>query len=252
MKTVLLRLEGPLQSWGTRSRFGHRDTELEPSKSGVLGLVGAALGMTRDDSALLSRLSSAKLGVRVDQEGRALTDYHSVGGGTFRGRAHAVHGTNQTVLTHRDYLMDASFLAALSFGDDTLADEVHVALASPVWPLFLGRKACPPSLPVHIPGGLVDSEMETALRTAPFVARAPAGKTASHARNASDDASRPLRLVLECEASDEGATARQDLPLSFELSRRAFARRYVRTAWLERSQLTLPPESSECISLVVT
>ena len=45
--TLLLRLQGPMQSWGTTSRFDERDTQLEPSKSGVLGLVCAAIGRDR-------------------------------------------------------------------------------------------------------------------------------------------------------------------------------------------------------------
>jgi len=43
MPTLLLRLAGPMQSWGLSSRFTIRDTSLEPSKSGVLGLLCAAL-----------------------------------------------------------------------------------------------------------------------------------------------------------------------------------------------------------------
>src|SRR5690606_33869407 len=77
---LLLLLSGPMQSWGTQSRFAHRDTDFEPSKSGVLGLVGSALGMSRDDDDLLQALASLKMGVRVDREGRILRDYHTAGG----------------------------------------------------------------------------------------------------------------------------------------------------------------------------
>ena len=47
MTVLLMRLAGPMQSWGTRSRFGNRDTGLEPSRSGVIGLLCAALGRPR-------------------------------------------------------------------------------------------------------------------------------------------------------------------------------------------------------------
>src|ERR1039457_3308223 len=71
--TLLLRLAGPMQSWGLDSRFDQRDTGLEPSKSGVLGLVCAALGKPRDDRAgpwpSLSQLASLRMGVRVMREG---------------------------------------------------------------------------------------------------------------------------------------------------------------------------------------
>ena len=44
MSVLLVRLAGPMQSWGSQSRFSHRDTEREPTKSGVVGLLSAALG----------------------------------------------------------------------------------------------------------------------------------------------------------------------------------------------------------------
>ena len=73
--TLLLRLVGPMQSWGFRSRFDHRDTALEPTRSGVIGLLCAALGWPRD--ADLSRFSDLQMGVRVDAPGRVMTDYQT-------------------------------------------------------------------------------------------------------------------------------------------------------------------------------
>lgn len=239
MKTVLLRLEGPLQAWGTRSRFGRRDTETEPSKSGVLGLVGAALGMSRTDTETLATLAEARLGVRVDREGTLLTDYHTVGSGKFRDIDYFVYDVKgHAVMTERDYLQSASFLAGLTFDDDALAARVHEALAKPVWALVLGRRSCSPSLPVHVPGGLVDGDGETALRAAKYPARtAP---------------SRLVRLVLECDATHEDAHPRQDQPLSFRRYDRHYARRFVRTTFIEPQALSLLGEDDPCISLVAS
>lgn len=75
MNTLLLRLEGPMQSWGVQSRFGMRDTESEPSKSGVIGLLCAALGLPR--SANLENLVALRMGVRVDREGKISVDYQT-------------------------------------------------------------------------------------------------------------------------------------------------------------------------------
>ncbi|MCC7536682.1 MAG: type I-E CRISPR-associated protein Cas5/CasD [Deltaproteobacteria bacterium] len=245
MKTVLLRLEGPLQSWGTRSRFGRRDTESEPSKSGVLGVVGAALGMPRTDDARLARLSEAVMGVRVDREPTRMTDYHTVGDGTFRGAEYQVHGVKEgAVLTHRDYLQDASFLVALGFDDHALAVEVDAALRAPVWPLFLGRRSCPPSLPVHVPGGVLDASPEAALQAALYPAHA--------LRQDDEGRTPPLRLVLECAPSHGDAQPRQDQPLSFRPSHRHYARRFVRTAWLPAVEVRLLPLEAPCISLVAS
>jgi CRISPR system Cascade subunit CasD len=239
VKTVLLRLEGPLQAWGTRSRFGRRDTENEPSKSGVIGLVGAALGMIRDDTNMLAVLAQARLGVRVDREGTHLTDYHTVGAGRFRDIEYFVFGAgDNAVITHRDYLQSASFLAALSFDDDVLAERVHAALGSPVWPLVLGRRSCSPSLPVFVPGGLVNVDAEPALRTAAFPSRSPPAAR--------------VRLVLECDASHGDAQPRQDQPLSFRRTDRHYARRFVRTTFIEPSELTLLGGDDPCISLAAS
>ncbi|MGK4007548.1 type I-E CRISPR-associated protein Cas5/CasD [Sorangium sp. So ce1036] len=233
MKSVLLRLEGPLQSWGTQSRFPHRDTEREPSKSGVLGLVGAALGMPRDDDARLAALAAATMGVRVDREGGTIVDYHTAGAGRFAGKEHRVYGTNNPVITRRAYLTDASFLVALGYEDEELAAAIDEALGAPRWPLVLGRRACPPSLPVR--AGLVPGEPEAALRAALWPSRSRPAE--------------PVRLVLECPPGDE-AEPRQDQPLSFRLHARHFARRFVRKEWIKPDDLALLPEDAVPTSLV--
>ena len=78
MATLLLRLAAPLQSWGVSSKFEIRETTKEPTKSGVIGLVAAALGRSRDES--VEDLSCLKFGVRIDQEGELLRDFQMVHG----------------------------------------------------------------------------------------------------------------------------------------------------------------------------
>ena len=112
MATLLLRLAAPLQSWGTDSKFEIRNTSREPSKSGVVGLLAAALGRKRD--ANLEDLNRLRFGVRVDQEGELLHDYHIA----------SIHGYGPMIekiknydkkpfITHRYYLSDAVFLVGL-------------------------------------------------------------------------------------------------------------------------------------------
>jgi CRISPR system Cascade subunit CasD len=243
MTSVLLRLEGPLQSWGTRSRFARRDTENEPSKSGVVGIIGAALGMRRDEDATLARLSTGSFAVRIDREGTLLSDYHTVGDGKFRGEGYYLHGGGKNaVITHRDYLQGASFLAAISFADDSLAREVAAALEAPRWPLFLGRRSCPPSLPVRVPGGAVDAAPAAALRAATFPSHQPPLDAQRKPRS--------VRLLVECAPGDPEGQPRQDQPLSFRLSGRHFVRRFVRTDWIAPADLHLLPQEEPCISLV--
>jgi CRISPR system Cascade subunit CasD len=222
MSTLLLRLAGPMQSWGTQSRFSVRDTGLEPSKSGVIGLVCAALGRPRTEP--IDDLSALRMGVRVDREGVVKVDYHTAGGTHRRGDTYGVARVDGsgwvTVPSNRYYLADASFLVGLE-GDDRLLREIDAALARPAWQLFLGRKAFVPSEPVSLPDapplgpGLRPGRLEDALRAY----RWPPGQSG------------PLRFVLDAaEDPDPGAhDVRTDVPLSFEPGKRSFAVRYVRT-----------------------
>ena len=213
MRSVLIRLEGPLQAWSTQIKLGVRDTDQEPSKSGILGLVGSALGMARDDAERLADLRALTLAVRVDRQGSLLHDYHTAGGGRFRRERYTVFGAKECVPSHRYYLQDASFLAALT-GDEILVASIGAALQSPQWPLFLGRRACVPSvLPF---AGVVDGDAEAAIRAA-----APA--------NRADDM--PLRAVVEVGPAE--GEPRYDVPLSFKEADRRYGVRYVRTMWIQ-------------------
>jgi len=138
--TLLLRLEGPMQSWGYRSRFDYRDTALEPTRSGVIGLVCAAMGIARGED--ISRFDAIRMGVRVDKEGRPERDYHTAldvikadGSGT------------DTVVSYRNYLADASFTVGLQSENKDLLEEIAGWLRCPTWTLFLGRKAFPLAVP---------------------------------------------------------------------------------------------------------
>jgi CRISPR system Cascade subunit CasD len=159
VSTLLLRLDGPLQSWGIGSRHGQRDTGLEPSKSGVIGLICAALGRPRSQP--VDDLAALRMAVRVDHPGEVRTDYHTAGAGGFR-RADDSTERHNVILSRRVYLCDASFLVGLE-GDRESLQEIDAALARPRWPLFLGRKACVPSAPVRMPDGLSDAPLLQAL-----------------------------------------------------------------------------------------
>lgn len=148
--TVFLRLEGPLQAWGDTSKFVIRRTMEAPTKSGVLGLICCAMGLSRQ-AALdrLPELNSLTMGVRIDRPGMRWWDYHTVGAGVGMTTAAGglKTGAQGTLITRREYLADASFLAALQ-GETAIIANVADALRAPKWPLYLGRKSCPPSMPV--------------------------------------------------------------------------------------------------------
>lgn len=161
MHTLLLRLAGPMQSWGIQSRFSERDTLLEPSKSGVLGLVCAALGVDRSvwdtpvnpDLPTLKQLSELKMGVRVDREGNRAYDYQTAMG-VMKSKDGKVDRKDNTVQSWRYYLADAVFLVGLEGRDLTMLRQIHSTLRNPTWPLFLGRKGYVPSPSVWLKNGL--------------------------------------------------------------------------------------------------
>lgn len=147
--TLFLRLEGPLQAWGDQqSKFLVRRTAEAPTKSGVIGMLCAALGIPRPEAAKkwLPKLSALRMGVRIDSPGIRWWDYHTVGAGM---KMPIAKGETKpgAMLTRREYLCDASFLVALQ-GESGLIAELEAAMKAPRWTLYLGRKSCIPSRPL--------------------------------------------------------------------------------------------------------
>ncbi len=228
MATLLIRLAGPMQSWGTQSRFSIRDTGLEPSKSGVIGLLGAALGKPRyevdgDGFPTLNQLTELKMGVRVELPGLVKRDFHTAGGSHRQtddyGVIKADAKSRGTVVSERFYLNDADFLVGLESNNSALLEQLHFALANPHWQLCLGRKAFIPSLPVYVPDGLQDQNLMTVLSNHPWKPFIEKKETPEK-----------LRLVVDANTIDTTAEhiveVRQDVPISFA-ERRFTIRRVV-------------------------
>jgi CRISPR system Cascade subunit CasD len=214
--TLLLRLAGPMQAWGLQSRFSLRDTAREPTKSGVVGLIASALGRPRQAS--IDDLTRLRMGVRVLREGQMRYDFHTAqdivkASAKIRpGKPVSPSERKDTEPSTRYYLADAWFLVGLESTDRMFLEDIDAALGAPRWPLFLGRKAFVPSLPVRIvdtrgkPTGLMPLPLWKAL----IQFQDPCGpRDTAH------------RLVLDADAlpQDHHETARRmqpDHPLSFE------------------------------------
>ncbi len=209
--TLLLRLAGPMQSWGFRSRFDIRDTALEPTRSGVIGLLCAALGIGRGESSKLEQFQALKMGVRVDAPGRVMVDYH-----TAQEILRASGGIADTLQSWRYYLADARFLVGLESSDQSLLQVLEDALRNPVWPLSLGRRSFVPSLPIHLaPSGLrAGQSVEQVLR----------GEAWKRVRRGEK---RPTSLRLAIESGPGEGAAVNDVPLDFREQR--FGLRWVGT-----------------------
>ncbi|WP_298733191.1 type I-E CRISPR-associated protein Cas5/CasD [uncultured Subdoligranulum sp.] len=214
MATLLLRLAAPLQSWGADSKFETRKTEREPTKSGVIGLLAAALGLRRDDDAGLQPLCGLRFGVRIDREGELLVDFHTAGNPTPQQvRAARRNGKvpGARYVTQRHYLADAVFLVGLESEDEALLQKLVWALGHPAYPLFLGRRSCPPTLPLCL--GIRPLPLEAALRAEPAQTSDAAGQEIR------------CRIVMDADLAQPGAAPRRDLPCSFSPIHRQYAYR---------------------------
>ncbi len=203
MATLLLRLAGPMQSWGIDSKLTVRNAGREPSKSGVIGLVAAALGRSRDDS--IDDLVSLRFGVRVDQTGTLLRDYHT---------AHHPTNDKRSYVTERYYISDAVFVAGLEGGRNILED-IEIALHNPYYPLFLGRRSCPVTGQLSL--GIQEAPLGQALKDCPWQAAEWYKRKYHHIQESeiTMDSMNPLDQLI------------RDVPVSFSHSRRSHTSRTV-------------------------
>ncbi len=178
---LILRLDGPMQAWGTHTFEDFRPTNLFPTRSGLLGLLGACLGIERDDTLTQERLAaSVTFTVRADQSilrvgtekpapKRAvkLPDFHTVMD------ARKVDGSPREfpIVSRREYLFDAAFTVAVGIRSDTTFTlaQFAEALRHPCYTPTLGRRACPIARP------LLDRELEAVDAKAALATALPSG-----------------------------------------------------------------------------
>jgi CRISPR system Cascade subunit CasD len=149
-----------MQSWGHTSRFDRRTTALHPTRSGVIGMIAAAMGIDKNgpqEAVELGRLAALRVTAlaigRCDSKGkplpmRRIEDYHTVTG--IR-RASGKLDEDATVQTYRHYLLDARF-GILIEGPQMLLDGIAISLRNPRWGIWFGRKSCLPASPVLAAG----------------------------------------------------------------------------------------------------
>lgn len=179
-----------MQAWGADSKFETRKTAREPTKSGVIGLLAAALGLRRDETEPIDPAGAAALWrPGVEREGQLLVDFHMARN----------EEKDRSYVTYRHYLEDAVFLVGLESKDTALLQELAEALTHPVFPLYLGRRACPPTLPLCL--GLREQGLVEALQAEP--ALCPGGP-------------KPTRIVADATPQEPGAVPQRDVPLSYD------------------------------------
>ncbi|MCI7238192.1 MAG: type I-E CRISPR-associated protein Cas5/CasD [Anaerococcus sp.] len=159
MSTILLKFASPLQAWGTDSNFNIRHTDLHPSKSALIGMIGAAMGYKRDQDKEIQALNSLDFGVRSDQIANITSDYQI---------ARNEYIEKEVYLTKRYYLEDSIFLVAIGSSDEKLIENIEYALKHPYFQLFLGRKSVPINADFFL--GNNDKSVLENLKTYPWLA----------------------------------------------------------------------------------
>jgi CRISPR system Cascade subunit CasD len=207
MSVLALQLAGPLQAWGARSRFARRTTENAPTKSGVIGLLAAALGRRRTDD--VSDLGGLRYAVRVDQPGVRVRDFQT---------AHHADTGDAMPVSERFYLADAVFFAALE-GDAGLIARLDRALRDPVFLPYLGRRSCPPARRVDL--GVRDADLWTVIAEQEWIA------ADWYQRSRRREAEVELGVWLDTGPGHTAAHELRDVPLSFAPEHRRYAVRGV-------------------------
>lgn len=208
MSVLILRLAGPLQSWGSRSRFTRRTTEPMPTKSGIIGLLAAARGYRREDP--IEPLLGLSLAVRTEQQGSMLRDFHTA--------HHLVTGKSMP-LSVRYYWADAVFTAYVE-GTDEMIDGLAEALADPAYPLYLGRRSCVPE--GRLVMGVSSEPLSSVVSSTPW----QAGE-AVRCKAQMPTVSLEVQADVGVFAGLEPVRQLQDVPLSFDPERRDYAVRGV-------------------------
>ena len=148
---LILKLDGPMQAWGDHTYEDYRPSRDFPTRSGLLGLLAACLGIEREDAEAQSRLAdSVEFTVRADRIGKRhpakLADFHTVL------KARKVDGKENPnpVVSRREYLYDAHFTIAVGQRDNAAVslEEIEHGLRNPVYTPSLGRRSCPLTRPL--------------------------------------------------------------------------------------------------------
>lgn len=192
---LTLYLDAPLQSWGYQSRFELRTSYSLPTRSGITGMICAAMGIDRENETALGRFGKLKMIILMFQSSGRLTDFHTVGGGWKK---------NATI-TKREYLQANKF-GVLITGELNFLQEIENALRNPQWGIWLGRKSCIPATPV-CQGIFPDAEAATTHLTE--LAGVPVQRT-----------------IEEANSFEEGSDTLNDIPVNY--AKRQYAPRRIR------------------------
>jgi CRISPR system Cascade subunit CasD len=223
---LVMRLVGPLQSWGFDSQYNRRNTGLMPTKSAIAGMCCAAFGYNRgsdEEEEFLAKFGKLRMTAiaipriikkqsllkekTVELKVRRMHDYHTV-----QNTRKADGGIKDCHITNRQYLSDASFGVLLE-GEKEFLQKISKQLKDPVWGIWLGRKTCVPAAPVFV--GLSEAK-EKALGLLGI------------------NEIEKYTSQVETNTFSEGRDSIPDNPISFASGKRLFSPRRIRTELAKR------------------
>lgn len=141
--TLILKTEG-MSAYGLQTFDVHRRVSHFPTRSAIMGLLGAAKGILRTQHQALYELSERlHIAVQVNNGGEKIVDYHTVQ--NFRSPVGKIQ--TGTKPTYREYWCDSEYTFAISAEKSVILD-LQKAVISPAFTLFQGRKSCPLTRPL--------------------------------------------------------------------------------------------------------
>lgn len=168
MNGFILHLQGPMMSYADTGFGQLREQGTAPSRSAVIGIIAAGMGLERGDRALLDLHQSLRIHTACALPGAVLTDYHTVLTAGYdeydETRLRREGAKGNPTLTWRSYHLDAHFTALVESNDAELIAKCRTALMDPVFISYLGRRSCVPAIPLR-PEPAEGDSIEQALRS---------------------------------------------------------------------------------------
>ena len=149
---LILKLQGVMQAWGEHTFEGLRPSTNFPTRSALIGLLGACLGIDRQNRQQQQALANSfQYAVRQDETKHPvikMTDYHTVKDAR---EDYIGLKSHDTIITQREYLLDAAFTVAIwsTDGADYSLEQLKAAVCQPRYTPFLGRRSCPITRPLY-------------------------------------------------------------------------------------------------------
>lgn len=144
MSKLYFTISSPLQSYGKITYSAHRMTYQKPTKSAIIGLIGASLGYAHEDKRLTELADQLNIANKVIKAGTLLVDYQN---------CYYDKGIKKPDIKNKQlwryYLQDAKFEIIIT-GETDLLKKIQYSLKYPVFQLYLGRRSCPLDRPLNL------------------------------------------------------------------------------------------------------